>query len=1259
MSSNVGFEGAVACSSKGTRSHSAQGLPNTISSPAMKIPLPPRLWITDEEDDDSSDEMGGSFRDDYMTTVERPRVRSRFRHYKHRLQNKLPVGIFWDIENCQIPRGCSAIDVVVAIRAKFLEGRLEGEFIVVCDARKEAQFRLQELNDAQVNLFHVCGSQKNAADEKLRQCMRKFIELYGSPAVIVLISGDINFAADLSDFRHRKGMEVILVHKQNTSSALIACASSHYCFNELTDHLPRIPKIYAAEDKAIAEAKCEMEVVNLPTDHPPERVSRRLRRLADNCGGKVLRVSASTAMLRFPTPDHALRAMKRMDGEDVFGRKISTRYVRSVYEQAQPTYSSDEGYGTATTAPAPSRSVYVPPPQAKPSPRDVPLLSNNASVSSLSNDWALALRALPAPTPPPLEFCPPPAPKPRKIRGTHGSVNLDRSGCSSSNSAEESRQRDTSQSRAISPWNSSTFSEQSEGDLESTAELTVANLPPYEPQVLQEMLTQLFNQYVPVVRVSVWAAGEGPLATVVLRSEWDARLAIARVHKRRLDNQWTGRRLELSLGRPSPAPNLDVLRARLRAILLDQKNHTLPLLRLRDAYASRHCCALTTSDIAKVKDTVVIHEGFGRMVQLIDLTPVSNSEVEEAPWKCHIHAALNTGHEDGSRILQPVYMEISMLAKNTQMLLEKHCGILPLLSFVECYEAMFPPLVPDTHRGVALELLLRSVPGIEVRDSPSRHLTWRTDGTETPPTHSNQSESSRSSGERERPRTAPALEPMLALFERELIDLLRTAPRCSIPFSKLIPAFHHHFGRQCRVADYGFTKLPDLLAALSNTIVVLGSGSSRVITISASAQSRRWTSDLVKLLKAQPGRAILPMDIPQLYQATFGRAFSPVDYGVCTLSELMLRVTPQAVTIAADGTISLPRRTPTPEERSRTVQFALQAVELLCYTPNLRMEFSRFVPAYHAHFGRQLRVAHYGCVKLVELFEPIPESVTVAIEASGERSVRLATRPAKAVMAQRLRALGPLPLASFPGQYASQYGAPPLPDVLEVPTVEALIYATGGCVEGGIVVAPGESPRWSSAALAACAVLSADRSVARGSTDDYFATAFRRLRSTDPDIKNLAAAGVILVTDRRIRLTPAWRTVWRVAQILAETGPITSMEIYAEYTTRYEPVFPSADLGMDGVVEFLRYYREVFTDTPGGRWALCEGVCVPRCRDLAPAHEDYSLHDTPPGQKGSRVFESPKNNIWCSPPASSLPTPTALLPLEKRRTRLAAHFDAP
>lgn len=165
-----------------------------------------------------------------------------------------------------MPRGCSAIDVVTAIRAKFLPGRREADFVVVCDVRKEAAIRLQELNDAQVrkriiccyypkyltsitieikyistclqsapsikkarnkirciaslswkcvmhfininhvpqiSLIHVCGTQKNAADEKLRQCMRRFGELHTTPAALLLISGDINFAADLSDFRYR------------------------------------------------------------------------------------------------------------------------------------------------------------------------------------------------------------------------------------------------------------------------------------------------------------------------------------------------------------------------------------------------------------------------------------------------------------------------------------------------------------------------------------------------------------------------------------------------------------------------------------------------------------------------------------------------------------------------------------------------------------------------------------------------------------------------------------------------------------------------------------------------------------------------------------------------------------------------------------------------------------------------------------------------------------------------------------------------
>lgn len=311
--------------SKGTRSHSAQGLASSVCSSAMKIPLPPRPWITDAEDD-SSDEIDSSIiKDEGLIAMERTRMRSRYRHHKQRQVN-VPIGIFWDIENCQIPRGCSAIELVAAIRAKFVrDGRREADFVVVCDVRKETTTRLLELNDAQVSLIHVCRTQKNASDDKLRQCMRRFGDLHSSPAAILLISGDIDFAADLTDFRYRKNMEVILVHKQNTSAALIACASSHYCFDEIASTLPR--KVSKSEDET---PTCEVEVLNLPIHQPPELVSIRLRHLAKKCGGRVVSVTAPTAILKFSTPDHASRALMRMDGEDVYGRKISTRYARSL-----------------------------------------------------------------------------------------------------------------------------------------------------------------------------------------------------------------------------------------------------------------------------------------------------------------------------------------------------------------------------------------------------------------------------------------------------------------------------------------------------------------------------------------------------------------------------------------------------------------------------------------------------------------------------------------------------------------------------------------------------------------------------------------------------------------------------------------------------------------------------------------------------------------------------------------------------------------
>ncbi len=57
-------------------------------------------------------------------------------------------------------------------------------------------------------------------------------------------------------------------------------------------------------------------------------------------------------------------------------------------------------------------------------------------------------------------------------------------------------------------------------------------------------------------------------------------------------------------------------------------------------------------------------------------------------------------------------------------------------------------------------------------------------------------------------------------FAVEVIDLLKHSPQCRMPFNKFIPAYHHHFGKQCKVSDYGFTKLIELFEAIPNVVQV-------------------------------------------------------------------------------------------------------------------------------------------------------------------------------------------------------------------------------------------------------------------------------------------------------------------------------------------------------------------------------------------------------------------------------------------------------
>ena len=113
-----------------------------------------------------------------------------------------PLGVFWDIEKCNVPNEKSVMAVCDLIRKQqFFQGHREIEFAVVCDANKESKAVLEELDKAQVDIIHVVSNRKNAADDKLKQIMRRFADIHRDGSRVVLISGDVDFAADIADFK--------------------------------------------------------------------------------------------------------------------------------------------------------------------------------------------------------------------------------------------------------------------------------------------------------------------------------------------------------------------------------------------------------------------------------------------------------------------------------------------------------------------------------------------------------------------------------------------------------------------------------------------------------------------------------------------------------------------------------------------------------------------------------------------------------------------------------------------------------------------------------------------------------------------------------------------------------------------------------------------------------------------------------------------------------------------------------------------------
>ncbi|XP_055952236.1 meiosis regulator and mRNA stability factor 1-like isoform X3 [Argiope bruennichi] len=1059
-----------------------------------------------------------------------------------RFQNALnlhvlpPIGVFWDIENCQVPKGKSAIALVQNIREKFFKDHREAEFMCVCDINKESKVVIQELLFAQVTVVHISATSKNAADDKLKQCMKRFVDTHGTPATLLLISDDVNFASDLSDFRHRHNIRIVLIHRGHAHPSLLTCAHEHYTFSTITQDLPVRSPV-----KSVDSRPCELIVSDLPVNRKEGLIKNRLLKLSNNCGGKVVSVNGSKAIVRFANADSAARAKKRMDKEIVFGNKICVNFrtrCDNEYSYSPPRDhakdydSSEESYITSSSRDSSlsprsndieknasivcnnstTKKFDFPPPPVineqnspsllkeknfKKNPVVKNLIDNSKLFVNTNNSESVKERKLPTMDWNNMKsvchtsdkfqeisaFSPfkkdqdynfkkysqrnvgrvsPFFMQDSDLKSAKNIMHLSESLANRRNHAANSFQMYSSHgfhglSQNISmplneiqrisdpipfcaqwpgPSSLSIESAQSisngsvvSSDVSSYVELYVSNLDPtFEVNEMKKILLSVFSEHVMVIHISMSLQPDGSAkATVKVPSLQDAQYAISRLHRRKIGHK----RILISHASSEKSPPFHVLKSETIALLNDIPAKNLPLIKFRELYEKRYHRPIAVSELYKMRDAVTIQGDSGsRMVYLnsdyckTPSLPDSEDSQEftilERPYcERHFQVSDSQGWAEQYSIcpLPLVYISLKTLSPAVHRLLDTHQGSLPLISFCDCYEAEIGPLpvvgnvdnsVKDddsdsepvgnescvAKKGVPLEHLIACVTGVEVAKSVLciKKVQWLENKMLDNPIFQNFS---------------PALAGQLTLFGREVMDLLKNQPQCLVAFNKFIPTYHHHFGRQCRVADYGFTKLIDLLEAIPHIVQVLGEGQNRQVTLTHRTQVKRFAAELLRILKSRASKQISVSEFPHAYEQVIEKPFEITSYGVCDIQDMLDEVPENVIVICKSGTetvIGIPKREQTAEEIERTKQFASEVVELMKHTPYCTMPFNKFIPSYHHHFGKQCRVADYGFTKLIELFEAIPDVLEVS--GTGEDKVlKLVEKEQHKILSDRLVAI--------------------------------------------------------------------------------------------------------------------------------------------------------------------------------------------------------------------------------------------------------------
>ncbi|KAI8025253.1 Meiosis regulator and mRNA stability factor 1 [Camellia lanceoleosa] len=147
---------------------------------------------------------------------------------------KAKISVWWDIENCQVPKGCDPHAIAQNISSALAKMNYCGSVSISAygDTTGIRSTVQQALNSTGISLNHVPAGVKDASDKKILVDMLFWAVDNSAPANYLLISGDRDFSNALHQLRMRK-YNILLAQPQKASAPLVAAAKSVWLWTSL------------------------------------------------------------------------------------------------------------------------------------------------------------------------------------------------------------------------------------------------------------------------------------------------------------------------------------------------------------------------------------------------------------------------------------------------------------------------------------------------------------------------------------------------------------------------------------------------------------------------------------------------------------------------------------------------------------------------------------------------------------------------------------------------------------------------------------------------------------------------------------------------------------------------------------------------------------------------------------------------------------------------------------------------------------------